>query len=75
MIIEDDKPQSENDEESEQQRNQNEQSQQDKQPLDDLQVANKLLKAAEGSDEIPKDAIFLLNFYKFFKRAPEQHIA
>ena len=69
MMIEEDDPQSENNEVMEQQKNQNEQRHQSKQPLYDinLEVANNHVKYTEGRYEIHKDAIFLLKLYKLFK--------
>ena len=49
MIIEKDELQSENNEVIEQQRNQNTQGRQDKQPVDDLRVANNLVKGVMKS--------------------------
>lgn len=62
MIIEKDELQSENNEVIEQQRNQNTQGQQDKQPVDDLRVANNLVKGVMKS---AKMRYFCLSFTNF----------
>ena len=53
----------------EQQANQNELDHQDKQPVDaiNLEDTNNYVEVTEGHNEIHKDAIFFLEFYKFFK--------
>ena len=62
MIIEKDELQSENNEVIEQQRNQNTQGHQDKQPVDDLRVANNLVKGVMKS---AKMRYFCLSFTNF----------
>lgn len=62
MIIEKDELQSENNEVIEQQRNQNTQGQQDKQPVDNLRVANNLVKGVMKS---AKMRYFCLSFTNF----------
>lgn len=62
MIIEKDEPQSENIEVIEQQRNQSAQGQQDKQPVDDLRVANNLVRGVMKS---AKMRYFCLSFTHF----------
>ena len=68
-MIEEEKPQSERNDVIEEQANQNKWGYQDKQPVDaiNLEVTDHYVKPTEGHDEIHKDAMRLLEFYKFFK--------
>ena len=67
-MTEEEKPQSERNDVIEQQANQNEWDYQDEQPVDaiNLEGTNNYVKLTERHDEIHKDAMHLLEFYKFF---------